>query len=229
MDGRQDPFESDDMALSGPPDMAQEAFDAALLQSALSLAASEGWHRFSLVDAAREAGVPVETVRKRYPVKALLLLQLGRLADASALRDDGDGGTLREYLFDLIMRRFDIFQEYREGVRAVLQAVPYDPALAAFLAGTTLDSMKWLAEAAGIDCTGFGGVCRINALAAVWAHAMRAWEKDESPDLAATMAALDGALDRAERYGILKPSARRKMDEALNNTGLPDHDLELES
>lgn len=229
MDGRQHPFDTDAMALSGASEMDDDAFSIALLQSALSLAADVGWNRMSLVEAARDAGLPVETVRRRYPMKSLILLQLGRMADASALRDDGNGGSLRDYLFDLIMRRFDIFQEYREGVRAVLQALPYDPALAGLLAATTFDSMKWLADAAGLDCVGLGGVWRINAVTAVWAHAMRAWEKDESPDLSATMAALDNALDRADRLGVLKPSARRKMDDAMNNTGIPDHDLELES
>ncbi|EHH67807.1 hypothetical protein [Gluconobacter morbifer] len=229
MDERQDPFATDDMASESRSEMDREAFDLALLQSALTLAGDRGWHRFSLVEAARDAGLPVEKVRALYPVKPLLLLLLGRLADESALRDDGNGGTLREYLFDLMMRRFDIFQEYREGLRAVLHALPYDPPLAALLTGATLDSMRWLAEAAGVDCAGLGGIWRVNALAAVWGHAFRAWEKDESSDLSSTMAALDSALGRAERLGILKPSPRRKMDEAMANTGLPDHDLELES
>lgn len=228
MEERQDPFDTDELASDSTPELDREAFDIALLQSALSLAGSDGWHRFSLVDAAREAGLPVDAVRSRYPVKALLMLRLGRLADESALRDEGNGGTLREYLFDLMMRRFDIFEEYRTGVRAVLHAVPYDPALAALLAGATVDSMRWLADAAGMDCSGLGGIWRINALTAVWGHALRAWEKDESQDLGSTMAALDQALNRAERLGILKASARRKMDEAMRTTGLPDHELELE-
>lgn len=213
----------------GPETLDREAFDFALLAAAFDLAARSGWSRLSLVEAAREARLPVETVRARYPFKALLLLRLGRLADESALRDEETGESPRARLFDLMMRRFDIFQDYREGLRAVLHALPYDPPLAALLAGATLDSVRWLADAAGLDGAGIGGVLRVNALAAVWAHALRAWEKDDSPDLGKTMAALESALDRAERFGVLKPSPRRRMEEAMGRTGVPDHGLELES
>jgi len=68
MEERQDPFDTDELASDSTPELDREAFDIALLQSALSLAGSDGWHRFSLVDAAREAGLPVDAVRSRYQV-----------------------------------------------------------------------------------------------------------------------------------------------------------------
>ncbi|QDH17994.1 TetR family transcriptional regulator [Swingsia samuiensis] len=210
-------------------DLDKDAFDIALLQAAMNLASLEGWHHFSMVEAAKEAGLPIDAVRSRYPLKSLLLLRLGKMADESALRDEGQGSSLREHLFDLIMRRFDLFQEYREGIRSVLHTLPRDPALTAFLAGATLDSMRWIADAAGIDCSGLGGICRINGLAAIWGTALRAWEKDESQDLGITMAALEKSLEKAERYGVLKPSSRRKMQDAISHTGTPNHNLELES
>ena len=41
---------------------------------------------------------------------------------------------------------------------------------------------------------------------AVWGWTVRAWERDDSQDMAATMAALDTALGRAERAaGWLTP------------------------
>jgi len=36
-------------------------------------------------------------------------------------------------------------------------------------------------------------------LAGVWLATIRAWARDESPDMGSTMAALDSALDRAGR------------------------------
>ncbi|MBS1062943.1 TetR family transcriptional regulator [Gluconobacter wancherniae] len=228
-DTSEDPYFTDDgLSDSIAPETDSDALDIAFLQSSFTLAARDGWSRFSLVEAAKNAGLPLEVVRTHYPLKSMLLLRLGRLADESALRDDG-AGTLREHLFDLLMRRLDVFQDYREGLRAVMHAVPYDPALGAILTGATLDSIRWVADAAGLDCTGLGGVWRINALGAVWGHALRAWEKDESPDLGSTMAALDTALNKAERFGVLKASARRKLEDATRSSGLPDHELELES
>ncbi|GAN52837.1 TetR family transcriptional regulator [Tanticharoenia sakaeratensis] len=206
-----------------------EDFDSTLLRAAMDQAANRGWRRLSLVDAARDAGLPPDAVRARFPMKTALLLRLGRMADESALRDDGSAGTLRERLFDLLMRRFDVLQHYREGVRAVLHALPYDPGLTAFLGLATLDTMRWMAEAAGVNTDGLGGIVRINALVGVWTHTLRAWERDDSPDLSATMAALDQALDRAERFGFLKASDHAASIDMPAHAGLADLPLEPEA
>ncbi|GBQ90264.1 TetR family transcriptional regulator [Asaia krungthepensis] len=210
-------------------DIDREEFDLALLEAGFGLAAEKGWQRFSLVEAAQRAGLPIDEVRARFPFRHSFLFRLGRLADESAFRDDGLSGSVRERVFDLFMRRFDVFQQYREGIRAVLQALPTDPALTLLLSAATMDTMRWMAEVAGVECSGFGGMIRLNALAGVWGFALRAWEKDESADLSQTMAALDQALDKAERYGALKPSSGRLMEEAESRTGIADHPLELET
>ncbi|GBQ12427.1 TetR family transcriptional regulator [Swaminathania salitolerans] len=207
----------------------REDFDLALLEAGFALAAEKGWPQLSLVEAAHRAGLPVDEVRSRYPFRHSLLFRLGRLADESAFRDDGLGGSVRDRIFDLFMRRFDVFQQYRDGIRAVLAALPGEPALAVILGAATLDTMRWMAQIAGVSCSGFGGAMRLHGLVGVWGFALRAWEKDESADLAQTMAALDQALDRAERFGVLKPSAERIMEEATRHAGIADQPLELET
>ena len=54
-------------------------------------------------------------------------------------------------------------------------------------------------EAAGIPTRGIHGELRVKGLVAVWLWTLRAWRADDSEDLAATMAALDTALRRAEQ------------------------------
>jgi len=181
--------------------MDQEHFDSALIQAAMARAEAVGWSRVRVAEAAREAGLPLDEARARFPHRAHVLLRLGMLADRSALVDDGSTGTIRERLFDLLMRRIDVLQQYRGGVRAVLRTLPFDPALALMLAATTYDSLSWVAEAAGVETSGVRGALRVKGLVAVWAQAIRAWDKDDSADLSGTMAALDKALDRAERAG----------------------------
>lgn len=183
--------------------MDNDQFDDALLRAAMERAALYGWGRLTVVDAARDAGVPLDEARRRFPVKTAILLKLGRLADESALVDDGSTGTVREQLFDVLMRRFDVLQQYREGVRAVMRALPFDPALALFLGATTTESMRWMAGAAGLDLSGPAGVLRLQGLIGVWAYTMRAWERDDTEDMSRTMAALDQALDRAGRLGTM--------------------------
>ena len=73
----------------------------------------------------------------------------------------------------------------------------FDPATSLLLYGATLQSMKWLLDGAGIPSNGIVGTLRVQGLLALWLYALRAWEGDESPDLSATMAAVDRGLDRA--------------------------------
>lgn len=180
-------------------------FDSALIAAAMERADRLGWRRVTVVDAARDAALPLHEVRQRFPFRATLLLRLGILADQAALVDeatpDGDQqGSVRERLFDMLMRRIDVLQQYRAGVRAVLRALPLDPPLALLLSAATTDSIRWIAAAAGIDTTGLAGALRVKGVAAVWLQTVREWDRDDSPDLSGTMAGLDRALDRAERF-----------------------------
>ncbi|KAB8124255.1 TetR family transcriptional regulator [Komagataeibacter medellinensis] len=186
--------------------MDNDQFDATLLRSALERAALHGWRRTTVVDAARDVGLSLDTARKRFACKTMLLMALGRLADEAALVEDGSEGSVREKLFDMLMRRLDVFQQYREGVRAVLRAVPLNPPLAIVLGGATVESMKWIADAAGMDTTGLAGAMRLQALLGVWTLTLRTWDKDDSQDMGLTMAALDQALDRAARFTGLGPA-----------------------
>lgn len=181
--------------------MDNEPFDTALIGAAFRLAGERGWSRVSIAAAAREAGLDLARARRRFPGRITLLLRFGRLADATALAGatTAGEGSIRDRLFDLLMRRFDALQANRAGVEALMRVLPMRPGLALLLARATERSMAWMLEAAGGDATGPVGRLRAKALCGVWLWALHAWQRDTSEDLAATMAALDAALNRAER------------------------------
>jgi hypothetical protein len=60
--------------------------------------------------------------------------------------------------------------------------------------------MRWMLEAAGIPTDGIAGVIAVKLTAAAYVAAFRAWLRDDSPDLAPTMAALDRRLRGIERW-----------------------------
>jgi ubiquinone biosynthesis protein COQ9 len=174
-------------------------FDRALITAALDLAAQRGWHRISVAAAARHAGLALDRARARFPGRMVLLLRFVRMADRAALASAAQEGPPRDRLFDLLMRRIDVLQNHRAGVLAVMRALPADPASALLLAAANLRGMGWMLEAAGISAAGPFGRLRAKGLLAVWLWTLRAWQRDASDDLAATMAALDQALTRAEQ------------------------------
>ena len=180
--------------------------DAALVAACFEQIAANGWARLSIAQAARAAGIPLDLARRRLPGRCAVLLRFGALADAHALKDAPAEGPPRDRLFDLVMRRIDFLQTHRAGVIALMRAVPFDPPAALLLASASLRSMCWLLEGAGIGAAGPKGGLRAAGLLAVWGWTIRAWERDDSQDMAATMAALDSALGRAERAaGWLEP------------------------
>ena len=195
--------------------MEDAALDQALIAAVFDQAALRGWADVSIADAARTAALPLDRVRARFPGRGAVLLRFGLIADQAALRAPSAEPSARERLFDMLMLRFDALQAHRDGILALLRALPADPATSSLLYGATLRSMKWLLDGAGIPATGLVGVLRVHGLLVLWAYALRAWERDESPDLSATMAAVDRGLDRALQFeGILPGRAPSTAAEA---------------
>ena len=188
---------SESLPPPSPPD--DRAFDEALITAAFRLAATEGWRNLRIAAAARAAGLPLDRARLRFPTRGALLIRFGRMADAAALAEAAEEGSVRDRLFGMLMRRLDAFQANREGVLALLESLPRRPRTALFLAVLTQASMSWILGAAGIGTSGLTGKLRVKGLTAVWVWTLRAWQRDQTEDLAPTMAALDAALGRAER------------------------------
>jgi hypothetical protein len=179
--------------------MDETAFDTELIASFFRLTAELGWRRVSVVAAARAAALPLDQARARFPGRAALLLRFGRMADQAALVEPPSDGSVRDKLFDLLMHRLDAFQAHRAGLLTLLRALPAEPPTALLLACATRRSMRWMLEAAGVGTQGLRGALRVRGLVAVWLWTLRAWERDDSADLSATMAVLDAALRRAEQ------------------------------
>ena len=177
--------------------MEDSQLDQVLIAAVFSQAALRGWGDVNIADAARDAGLPIGRVRARFPGRGAVLLRFGVMADQAALSAGSSEPSPRERLFDMVMSRFDALQQHRAGILQLLQALRTDPATSFLLYGATLRSMKWLLDGASIPSTGIVGGLRVHGLLALWLYALRAWERDESADLSATMAAVDRGLDRA--------------------------------
>jgi AcrR family transcriptional regulator len=202
--------------------MTDSLFDSALVTAAFRIAGEEGWRKVNVPAAARAADLSLAEARARFPSRAAILLRFGRLADQMALQDAPSEGSVRDRLFDLLMRRFDLLQTHRAGVKALLKALPTDPPAALLLACASKRSMRWMLQAAGVTATGPRGEIQVRGLLAVWLWAIRAWERDTSDDLSGTMAAVDKALERAEQVASWLHGQRRTPPPAASGAGDPD-------
>lgn len=200
----------------------------AILSAFWRVLAERGWHGVTMRAVAAEAELPLAALRRSFDDPRALLDAHGRAVDAAVLEGtiDDPGASARDRLFDILMRRLDALQPDRAGVVRLLHDLPKAPLLALWLSTKMLPSMAWMLEAAGLGASGPAGLLRAKGLGAVWLAALRAWEKDESEDLSSTMAALDRALDQADRiartFGFSETSQVAAIETELSSAAPED-------
>jgi AcrR family transcriptional regulator len=185
-----------------------------LIEAALRLAALQGWADTTMTDVAEEAGVGLAEARRLFPSKTHLLAGFIQHVDEQVLGPgigDLEDEPVRDRLFDLLMRRFDALKPHRKGVAAIVRSISCDPMTAGCLAaGPVRRSLEWTLSAAHAQGSGPFAPLLVKGLGVIYLCGLRAFLKDESEDLSATMAALDKALNRAGAAVRWLPMARRR-------------------
>lgn len=185
-----------------------------MIEAALRLAALQGWADTTLPEIAEEAHVGLAEARRLFPSKTHLLAAFIADLDEKVLGpgvEDLSDEAVRDRLFDLLMRRFDALKPHRRGVAAIVRYLATDPLTAGCLAaGPVRRSLEWTLAAAGAQGSGPFAPLFVKGLGMVYLSALRAFVRDESEDLSATMAALDKALNRAETMARWLPVGRRR-------------------
>ena len=177
---------------------------AAIIAAALKLIAAKGWRAIALREIATEAAVPFAELYAHFPTKAAIVA--GFLADIDRAVLEGvettpdPDETVRDRLFDTMMRRYDALRPHRDAVAALAEGLARDPLAALALRPAFMRSMAVVLEAAGLSAEGLVGAVRQKSLAALHASVLRTWLRDESADLGKTMVALDARLKALEGW-----------------------------
>jgi AcrR family transcriptional regulator len=197
----------------------------------LALLAETPIERIGLAEIAKEAGVSLTQLRGEFASKLAILAAHLKAVDRAVLAEDLSDMAEeppRERLFDVLMRRLEALAPHREAVRSLIRSAGRNPPLALALNGLAVRSQQWMLTAAGINASGPRGMMRAQGLAVLFSSVLRTWSRDEDPGLARTMAALDRALARGQRFaGLLddlcripsrlcrlRPRRRRRDDDA---------------
>lgn len=186
-----------------------------LVDAALEIAADSGWSAVSIALAAERAGLDRISARRSVRCKAGLLAAIADRVDVgmqAGLDADATDPAIpvRDRLFEVLMARLDVLSASRAAYLSILEGLPRDPALALSSLPSLGRSMARALQAVGERSTPPFGPLKVKVLAVVWLATLRAWQADESADLATTMKALDTYLARAEEAAnTFLPGARR--------------------
>jgi ubiquinone biosynthesis protein COQ9 len=174
-----------------------------IIHAAMTVIGRDGWHAATLDAVTRESGVSLADIATHFANRFDILAAFGKRSDVAALKEaDAEGGSQapRDRLFDIIMARFDAMTPYKAGVQALSKATQRDPGLAAFFLVSVAKSMGLIASCAGVDTSGVLGSARVKALCGLYLSVVPIWLRDDNEDASKTMAALDKALARADRW-----------------------------
>ena len=177
-----------------------------VIDTAMKLAAERGWRDLSLAEIADAAKLPLSKVYPVFPSKTAILGAFSRQIDAAVLAAEEAGareGSAHDRLFDALMRRFDALRPYREALGNIVCAAAGDPVSALCGLCRLKRSMACMLEAARLSATGLRGALRVKALGLAYLATLRVFLRDDSPDMAATMAALDRNLSHLGRLARL--------------------------
>ncbi len=174
-----------------------------IIAALLTLLADNQFETIGLADVAAQAGVSLAQLRNEFASTLAILAAHIKATDRTVLAADLSDMVeepARERLFDVLMRRLEALAPHRQAVRSLLRSARRNPPLALALNRHAVRSQQWMLAAAGIGSSGPRGMIRAQGLAMLFASVLRTWIDDEDPGQARTMAALDRALARGQRF-----------------------------
>lgn len=191
--------------------------EIAVIDAALALAADRSWHDLALADIAAAAEVGLVELYRSFRSKPAILGAFARRIDAATIDLPAEPDVAaRDRLFEVLMHRFDVLAPYKPGLKGLGRDARRGRLDGLALACHLPRSLAWMLEAAGISSSGLKGKARIKLLGLAYLATLRVWLRDDSPDLAKTMAALDTALKRVEPFLRLeRPSVSTSGDAAM--------------
>lgn len=186
----------------------------------MTLAAETPLHDITLPRVAAAAGMSLADLRGEYrSLGAVFAAFLDRI-DAAMLKGldkSRPEDTVRDRIFDVIMRRLEALGPYKPALRNIVRDAGREPGLALRLFARLVHMQGWILEAAGGSARGLKGRAYTRGLALVYGRVFRVWLEEDDPGLTRTMAALDRGLRRGESWA---EAFERPLDFADGLAGL---------
>lgn len=172
-----------------------------MIDAALALAAEQPWRRTTLTNIAEKAGLSLADIEAAGICRAGLVAGVIARHDQAMLSSEDPSlkdESRRDRLFDAVMRRLEAMRPHKVALKSMSMGGGDLDSLAA--SPKLLGSFAWMLRSADIPVEGPLGLLRVHAMGVVYAATVRAFMRDDSEDLANTMATLDKTLKRAGSF-----------------------------
>ncbi len=171
-----------------------------VIDATLLLAARRDFGDVTLTDIAHEAGLSLADLRDLFPSKGAVLGAFSRRIDRAVLEafaEDNSSEPARERLYAVLRRRLEALEPHRDAISSIARWAARDPMMGTALNRETVNSMRFMLEAAEIPSEGPVGTLKLQGLAFAWKRVIDDWI---ASDFHHALSTLDRELGKGERY-----------------------------
>ena len=173
-----------------------------LIKEAFVVIERVGWDKFSLLDLLKKEKITEKEVNSFFKNKSDVIdkfsIMIDSVVESKINIDDFRISSKKDNLFELIMIRLEEMKIYKKSLKKIIESAKKKPALLSRISNNVMNTMDFYLELTSCYNDTPIDFLKKNTLFFIYSFAFRTWLKDETDDLASTMAELDRLLTMSE-------------------------------
>ena len=170
-----------------------------LAETTLLILNKKSWNSIKLEEICKKSKINKKKLQRKIDSKLDLLSNINRYFDLQLTNTSKtvDQSSHKDMIFELMMLRFDILQNYRKSIIRIFNAFKRKPQELLLLLPSFIESMVVITRMAKIPINGLKGNLKIKGLLVIYFLSFLVWTKDNCDSLEKTMKSLDNYLNNA--------------------------------
>jgi hypothetical protein len=173
-----------------------------LIKEAFVVIERVGWDKFSLLDLLKKEKITEKEVNSFFKNKSDVIdkfsIMIDSVVESKINIDDFRISSKKDNLFELIMIRLEEMKIYKKSLKKIIESAKKKPILLSRISNNVMNTMDFYLELTSCYNDTPIDFLKKNTLFFIYSFAFRTWLKDETDDLASTMAELDRLLTMSE-------------------------------
>ena len=170
-----------------------------LAETTLLVLNKKSWNSIKLEEICKKSKINKKKLQRKIESKLDLLSNINRYFDLQLTNtsETVDQSSHKDMIFEIMMLRFDILQNYRKSIIRIFNAFKRKPQELLLLLPSFIESMVVITRMAKIPISGLKGNLKIKGLLVIYFLSFLVWTKDNCDSLEKTMKSLDNYLNNA--------------------------------
>ena len=174
-----------------------------LLKKAFEIIERDGWEKFSLHNLSKQEKIRYEDLKFYFKNKNDVIdkftIMIDSIVESKVNLDDFKISSKKDNLFELIMLRLEEMKNFKISLVKIIESAKNKPLLLRKISGNVMNTLDFYLELTSCYENTPLDFFKNNTIFFIYSFTFKTWLKDESDDLATTMAELDRLLTLSEQ------------------------------